>query len=76
MPYDPYKSFASYKKRIGLKCPVCNEDELGYRYDDEMFIGHCEECHCTYTWYPHETKPMSELDPIGKSKNCGCGCGR
>lgn len=72
MPYDPYKSFAVPPKREGLKCPVCREYELGYRYNDEMFIGHCEECRCTYTWYPRETKPMAELDKRGKSKKCEC----
>jgi hypothetical protein len=60
---------ALFKER--LYCPVCNT-WLGDRDKDELFIGHCKECHAGFTWKPKLKKPIASLDrdiPV----RCGCG---
>ncbi len=58
-----------------INCPVC-KSKLGERYKDEIFVGHCEECRCTFIWKYKEKKPQSKLD-CNKPKGCNCGgCGR
>jgi hypothetical protein len=58
------------KQQKPVKCPVCNQT-LGSKADDEMFIGHCDECKATFTWYPGTEKPHAELDKLPSNK-CDC----
>ena len=58
-----------------VKCPVC-KSRLGAREKNELFIGHCEECHASFIWRKNSKKPESKLD-VDQPKRCGCqNCGR